>query len=164
VVNDVSGGRDPNMLGLVAREGAGLVLMHMRGTPATMQRDTSYGDVVEDVAHYLAERARAAEAAGVEPAVIWLDPGVGFGKALDDNPRLIAATPRFKALGYPVLIGASRKRFIGTLTGVGQASERVYGSLGAALAAASRGADVLRVHDVAATIQALVVYRACADG
>lgn len=164
VVNDVSAGADPAMAPLVARAGAELVLMHMRGVPATMQQDTRYDDVVGEVCSWLAARAAAVEAAGVPRARILLDPGLGFGKAPGDNPRLVAAVPRLRALGYRVLIGASRKRFIGQLTGVAEASERVYGSVGAALAAASLGADVVRVHDVRATIQAWRVYRACLDG
>jgi dihydropteroate synthase len=163
VVNDVSAGGDRAMLPLVAARGARIVLMHHRGTPETMQTLTHYEDLVGDVARYLSERARAATVAGVPRGRVILDPGLGFAKSSDDNPRLIAAVPRLRELGLPVLIGASRKGFVGRLTGVGQAAERVHGSVGAALAAASRGADLLRVHDVAATIQALRVYRACLD-
>jgi dihydropteroate synthase len=164
VINDVSACADPAMAPLVARAGAGLVLMHMRGAPATMQQDTRYADVVGEVCAWLGARAALVEAAGVPRAHILLDPGLGFGKAPGDNPRLVAAVPRLRELGYRVLIGASRKRFIGQLTGEGEASQRVHGSVGAALAAASLGADVVRVHDVRATIQAWRVYRACLDG
>lgn len=162
VVNDVSGGEDPAMFGVVASRSAGLVLMHMRGTPADMAQRTAYDDVVGEVCAWLGGRLDAARAAGV--ARLWVDPGLGFAKAPADNPRLIAALPRLKALGAPVVIGASRKRFIGELTGVADPAERVAGSVGAALAAASLGADVLRVHDVAATIQALKVFVACRHG
>jgi dihydropteroate synthase len=161
VVNDVTAAADPAMARTVADAGAGLVLMHMRGEPRTMQRDTHYDDLVADVRDHLARRRDAVVAEGVDPAGIVLDPGVGFGKALADNPRLVAAVPVFAALGHPVLIGASRKRFIGTLTGVATAAERVHGSVGAALAAAAAGAAFLRVHDVAATHQALTVFWAC---
>lgn len=161
VVNDVSAAADPGMAPLVAEAGCELVLMHMRGVPATMQRDTRYAHLEGEVLGFLARRVAAVVAAGVDPARIVLDPGVGFGKAPGDNPALVAMVPRLRALGHRVLIGASRKRFIGELTGVGVASERVHGSVGAALAAASLGADWLRVHDVAATIQALVVFEAC---
>lgn len=162
VVNDVSAGRAPGMLACVAAAGAGVVLMHMRGEPGTMQRDTAYADLVGEVTEHLAERARAATAAGIR--TIWLDPGLGFGKAPVDNPSLIRAIPVIRALGWPVVIGASRKRFIGELTGEADPARRVFGSVGAALAAASWGADVLRVHDVAATIAALQVFQACRDG
>lgn len=164
VVNDVSACADPAMAPLVAERGAWVILMHMRGDPRTMQRDTTYTDLVEEVAHHLTARVAAVTAAGVAPERIVLDPGVGFGKALGDNPALIAATQRFRALGHPVMIGASRKRFIGELTGVTAAGDRVHGSVGAALAAMLAGADLLRVHDVGATIQALRVARACLDG
>lgn len=161
VVNDVTGLGDPAMSSICARYHAGLVIMHTRGTPRTMQQDTDYADLVGEVASFLAERAQKALSAGVRPDRIWIDPGVGFAKRGADNPRLIAAVPRFLALGYPVVVGASRKRFIGDLSGVPQAADRVFGSIGAALAAAEAGAAVLRVHDVAATRQALTVYGAC---
>ena len=160
-VNDVTGLGDPDMAGVCARAGANLVVMHLRGTPATMQDDTRYADLVGEVADQLRQRARQAEAAGVARERIVVDPGLGFGKDPLDNPALIAAVPRFKALGYPVMIGASRKGFVGRLTGVTQAADRVFGSVGAALAAAEAGADWLRVHDVRATREALVVFEAC---
>ncbi len=160
IVNDVSALGDPEMGPLCARAGATVVLMHRRGTPATMQADTTYEDLVGEVEHFLRQRAEAARAWGIAAERILLDPGLGFGKAPADNPALIAAVPRLRRLGYPMLIGASRKRFIGGLTGVTEAAERVHGSVGAALAAAAKGADVLRVHDVAATRQALTVFQA----
>ncbi|MEO0602931.1 MAG: dihydropteroate synthase [Myxococcota bacterium] len=161
IVNDVSAGRDPGMLPLVAQTGVRYVVMHMRGVPKTMQRDTTYTDLISEIASALADAAGRAEAAGVRPERIVVDPGVGFGKAPGDNPRLIAATPRFKQLGYPVLVGASRKSFVGRLTGQPDASKRVAGSVGAALAAADAGADLLRVHDVRETRDALTVFVAC---
>lgn len=161
VVNDVSGLSDPAMAAVAARSAVTLVVMHRRGDPATMQLDTRYDDLVGEVAAFLRERAVYAERMGVDPQHIVVDPGVGFGKAAADNPKLVAAVPRFRALGYRVLIGASRKAFVGRLTGVEEPAERVMGSVGAALAAASLGADVLRVHDVRATRQALTVFEAC---
>ncbi|MEM6925845.1 MAG: dihydropteroate synthase [Myxococcota bacterium] len=161
VVNDVSAGRDPDMLPLVAQTEVRYVLMHMRGVPKTMQRDTTYTDLISEIASALAAAAGRALAAGVLQERIVVDPGVGFGKAPGDNPRLIAATPRFKQLGYPVLVGASRKSFVGRLTGQSDASKRVAGSVGAALAAADAGADLLRVHDVRETRDALTVFVAC---
>jgi dihydropteroate synthase len=163
LVNDVSGGVDPAMLPLVAARGASVVLMHLRGTPATMQQHTTYDDLVADVVAWLGARVRVAVEAGVRRERILLDPGLGFGKAVDDNPRLFATIPLLRASGLPVLVGASRKGFVGRLTGVEVAADRVHGSVGAALAAVQRGTDVVRVHDVAATIQALRVYLACRD-
>jgi dihydropteroate synthase len=162
-VNDVSAGADPAMAGLVREAGVGWILMHMRGEPATMQADTRYDDLVGEVVGWLEAKVAAAVAAGVPASALMIDPGVGFGKAMEDNPALIAAVPRLARVA-PVMIGASRKAFIGRLTGVGPASDRVHGSVGAALAAAALGAAALRVHDVAATRQALVVFQACARG
>ncbi|TVQ89954.1 MAG: dihydropteroate synthase [Deltaproteobacteria bacterium] len=159
-INDVSALHDPDMASVCAAAGCTLVLMHRRGTPKTMQRDTCYHDLIGEVSDFLADRVVRAAQAGIEPERVVLDPGVGFGKALGDNPTLIAMTPRLRATGHRVLIGASRKRFIGELTGVQEPSERVAGSIGAALAAAQLGADVVRVHDVGPTVQALRVYRA----
>ncbi len=164
VVNDVSGLADPELARVVARRRAGLVVMHTRGTPATMQRDTAYADLVGEVEAFLRERTDLARALGVAADRIVVDPGVGFGKAPLDNPALVAAVPRLRALGYPVLIGASRKGFVGRLTGVARPEDRVAGSIGAALAAAALGADLLRVHDVRPTRDALVVYAACTSG
>lgn len=161
VVNDVGALSDPEMARTCAAAGVTLVLMHMRGQPETMQRDTAYDDLVGEVAAFLAERSARAVAAGVAPERVVLDPGLGFGKDPLDNPRLIAAVPRFRALGHRVLIGASRKAFVGRLTGVSDPALRVYGSIGAALAAAAAGADLLRVHDVRATREALAVFAAC---
>ncbi|MFT4626618.1 MAG: dihydropteroate synthase [Myxococcota bacterium] len=161
VVNDVSALADPAMPAVVARHEAQVVLMHMRGTPRTMQRDTAYADLLGEVIESLRERALVAQRAGIPQRDILLDPGVGFGKAPADNPALIAGLPRLAALGYRTFVGASRKRFIGQLTGVERAADRVFGSVGAALAAAAAGADVIRVHDVAATRQALTVFQAC---
>ncbi|NCG19799.1 MAG: dihydropteroate synthase [Rhodobacterales bacterium] len=162
MVNDVSAGADPQMFSVCAEAECVLILMHMRGTPATMQRQTGYHDLVGEVIDVLQQRIALARAAGVRHEHIIADPGLGFGKALLDNPKLIAAVPRMQSeLGIPVLIGASRKRFIGELTQQSNASERVFGSVGAALAAARVGAEWVRVHDVAATQQALAVFNAC---
>ena len=164
VVNDVTAGRDPEMFRVVAEAGAGLVLMHMLGEPGTMQQDPRYGDVVKEVAAFLLERARSAEAAGVPRACIALDPGIGFGKRLEHNLALLRGLPELKRLGYPVLVGASRKAFIGTLTAEGSAvpspQDRVEGTLGAHVAAVARGADVVRCHDVRVHRRAFAV----ADG
>lgn len=164
IVNDVTALADPEMPGLCARTGVSVILMHMRGRPATMQHDTHYDDLVAAVGDGLLDRVAVAEAAGVSRDRIWVDPGVGFGKAPGDNPLLIRASGALaERTGCPVLIGASRKRFVGELTGVQAAADRVHGSVGAALAAVRFGARALRIHDVAATRQALLVYTACQE-
>jgi len=160
MVNDVSALSDPAMGPLCAGADVEVVLMHMRGTPGSMQRDTHYDDLVAEVVAFLAARVQRAIGVGISPERILVDPGIGFGKAWEDNPALIAAVPRLASLGHRVVIGASRKRFIGAITGVEVPSQRVFGSVGAALAAARAGAWMVRVHDVAATRQALAVYMA----
>lgn len=164
VVNDVTALRDPDMAAACVAAEATVVLMHLRGDPLTMQRDTRYADLVGEVVAGLQARVAVARAAGIRADRIWVDPGLGFGKAPADNPRLVAATARIAAeTGCPVLVGASRKRFVGELTGVQRAADRVYGSIGAALAASAAGASAVRVHDVGATRQALTVYNACQE-
>jgi dihydropteroate synthase len=164
IVNDVSAGRDPAMLPLVARAGAGLALMHMQGEPRTMQQDPRYGDVVKEVAQFLHERARAAQAAGVPADAIALDPGLGFGKTQAHNLALLRGLPELRRLGHPVLVGASRKGFLGALTGGAPPEDRVEASLAAHVLALARGADVVRVHDVKAHRRALAVADAILGG
>jgi len=159
VVNDVSAGRESGMLSLVAERGAGIVLMHMRGEPRTMQADTAYTDVVAEVHAFLVERAAAAVAAGIAPARVILDPGIGFGKGAAENLRLLGALADLAALGHPVAVGASRKSFIGALTGAA-VGDRLAGSLAAVAGAAGRPGVMVRVHDVAATVQFLTVLAA----
>jgi dihydropteroate synthase len=160
IVNDVSGFRDPAMVHLAAAIDAGLIAMHMLGEPHTMQADPVYEDVVFEVVAYLAAQAAALQAAGVAADRIVLDPGIGFGKTTAHNLELLARVGEIAALGYPVLVGASRKRFIGEVTGIDEPRERLPGSLAAALMAVRNGAGIVRVHDVAATVQALTVARA----
>ena len=151
VVNDVSAGRlDPAMLSLVAAERVPVVLMHMQGTPVTMQDDPRYTDVVREVAAFLAERARAALAAGVAPDAIVVDPGIGFGKTVEHNSQLLHRLDLVTAVGYPVLVGVSRKGFIGRLLGGGAPAERLHGTAAAVALAVAAGARLVRVHDVAA--------------
>jgi dihydropteroate synthase len=164
IVNDVSGFRDPAMVHLAAAVDAGLVVMHMLGEPHSMQVDPAYADVVFEVAEYLARQAAALEAAGVAADRIVLDPGIGFGKTTAHNLELLARLGEIGALGYPVLAGLSRKRFIGEITGVDEPRERIGGSVAAALMAVRNGAAIVRVHDVAATVQALAVARAIEQG
>lgn len=162
-VNDISAGTgDPAMLPLVAASRAGLVLMHMRGTPATMQDAPAYDDVVGEVAAWLAARAAAAEAAGIHPARITVDPGIGFGKTPGHNLALLRAGTAV-AGGRALLVGASRKSFIGAVSGAA-ADERLPGSLAALAAAWRGGASVVRVHDVAASRQFLDVLAAIGNG
>lgn len=159
LVNDVSGGGDPDMFPFVARAGCGFVLMHMRGTPATMASHATYADVDAEVWGALEARHADAVAAGIDPTRIWLDPGIGFAKSADQSivllRRLTAHTARHR-----VLIGASRKSFLRHLTGQDVAAERIEGSLAVAIHAADVGVDLLRVHDVAATRRALRVWAA----
>ncbi len=159
LVNDVTAGGDPRMLEVVAQAEAGIVLMHMRGTPQTMQQDTRYTHVVAEVAEFLAARADAALAAGVPKERIFLDPGIGFGKDLEGNLALLRALPHLAALGFALVLGVSRKSFIGHLTGAG-VGDRLPGSLAALLPALGCPQVVVRVHDVAATKQFLQVAQA----
>ncbi len=149
VVNDVTALGDPEMAGVVARFEAGLVLMHMRGTPETMQQgDLSTGDVVLDVAGFLVERGKRAVDAGVPEDAICVDPGIGFGKTVAQNLALVARLSELVALRRPVLLGVSRKSFLGAVTGR-PVEERGYGTAAACAAGVLAGAHVLRVHDVA---------------
>lgn len=162
IVNDVGGLRDPAMLAVCAAAGAPAVIMHMQGEPRTMQAAPTYADVVAEVEELLLRRARLAEAAGL-PGVV-LDPGIGFGKDLGHNLALLHATSRLAGHGYPLMVGASRKAFIGRLAGGAGPGSRLPGTLAAHLAAAAGGAALLRVHDVAAHAQALAVAAAVAAG
>ncbi len=161
IVNDVSALEDdPAALATVAAAGVAVVLMHKRGDPATMQLDTRYGDVVAEVRNYLAARVAACIAAGMPRNHIALDPGIGFGKTVDGNVALLRDLHVLGNLGHAVVVGASRKSFIGHLARATPAQDRLAGSLAAALEAVHRGAHVVRVHDVAATVQALAVWSA----
>jgi dihydropteroate synthase len=160
IVNDVTALRgDPEIGPLCADRGAGLVLMHMQGTPRTMQVDPRYGDVVADVAAFLAERLQAALDAGVDEEQIWLDPGIGFGKTLEHNLELLRRLGELRGVGRPLLVGTSRKSFIGKLDGSG-AEARIGGTIASSVLAMAQGAEVLRVHDVAEVAQALAMATA----
>ena len=156
-VNDVTALRgDPGMAEAVAAAGAEVCLVHMLGEPRTMQDDPRYGDVVAEVGGFLEERLAFAVAEGIEAERIWLDPGIGFGKTLEHNLELLRRLDEIVAIGRPVLFGASRKRFIGTLTGRAE-QDRVAGTVAANVMAFERGAQMFRVHDVAPTRDALIV-------
>ncbi len=160
IVNDVSAMTgDPAMADVVAESGAGVALMHMRGTPRTMQRDPRYDDVVGEVAAYLAERVGAAERAGIHRDAVVVDPGIGFGKTVEHNVALLAGLDRIGACGRPVLVGLSRKSFLGALTGR-EVGSRLAGSLAALTFCVLRGAHVMRVHDVRESYDAIRVVRA----
>ncbi|MEP6758268.1 MAG: dihydropteroate synthase [Actinomycetota bacterium] len=164
IVNDISGGHDPAMLAVASDSGAGLVLMHMQGDPSTMQFEPHYDDVVAEVHEFLRERVEAAVFAGVSSEHLCIDPGIGFGKDLEHNLALLRAIERFRDLEAAVMVGASRKRFIGTLTGVDDAGARLEGSLAAAVLSVAHGADLVRVHDVAETVRAIRVTDAIVRG
>ena len=148
VVNDVTGGRDPDLLGAAADSGAGLVLMHMLGDPRTMQADPRYDDVVAEILTYLGRRLAAAVQAGVSKEHVALDPGLGFGKTLQHNLVLMRDIAAFAELGRPVVVGPSRKSFIGAVLDGAPVDERLDGTAGAVAWLAGRGAHVVRVHDV----------------
>ncbi len=163
IVNDVTGlAYDPQAAPLVTARGCGVVLMHMRGTPQTMATLTAYDDVVAEVVAELSARVEAALAAGVKREHIVIDPGIGFAKTAKQNMRLLQNLDAFHVLGLPVLVGVSRKSFIGHYGGEPDPARRLPGSLAAALFAVSRGASILRVHDVAETLQALRMWQALA--
>lgn len=158
IINDVTALRgDAAMAALAASSGAGLILMHMLGTPRTMQQNPHYDDVVAEVKDFLAQRAQVARDAGVAAERIIVDPGIGFGKAPEHNLALIRGLGELSELGYPVLLGASRKAFIGAITGKQRPDDRLWGSVGVHVLGAALGADLVRVHEVAPYKDALAM-------
>ena len=161
LINDVTALRaDPRMASVVEEAACPVILMHMQGEPKTMQEEPHYTDVVREVRDFLAERAEYAFAAGVRPENVIVDPGIGFGKNLEHNLTLLQNLDAVVDLGFPVLIGASRKRFLGNITGVQEAKERIFGTVAATVLAYEKGATFFRVHDVRANREALAVARA----
>ena len=159
-INDVTAlTGDPGLAALVASSGCGVCAMHMQGTPQTMQIHPRYGDVVQEVLAWLAARRAALVAAGIAPDRIALDPGIGFGKTAAQNLAILNHLSRYRSLGCPLLVGLSRKAFLAQLIG-DPAANRTAGTIGAAMAAARQGVEVLRVHDVALVRQALLVFDA----
>jgi len=156
MVNDVTGLRDPQMIQVCAEKGVPAVIMHMRGEPRTMQQQTDYDDLEGEIFGFLQAQAERALAAGV-PSVV-LDPGLGFAKTAEQNVALLKALPRLVACGYPVLVGASRKSFVGKLAGITVPKERDSASVAVHLFAASQGAALVRVHNVPAHVSALAVW------
>jgi len=160
-VNDVSAFRfEPELAGLVAESGADCCLMHMLGEPRTMQRDPRYGDVVDDVRAFLEDRLAFALAEGVAEERVWLDPGIGFGKTVEHNLELLRRLEEIVAIGRPVVVGTSRKSFLGKLSGGKAEDERLPGTIATNVMALERGASVFRVHDVAPVMDALAVAAA----
>ena len=160
IINDVSGlTRDPEMVAVAAQTQAGVCAMHMQGSPQNMQDDPRYDDVVRDVADYLGKRRESLIANGIEPERICLDPGIGFGKTHAHNLTLMANCHRLHSLGSPLLVGHSRKGFVGKVLGDPEA-DRTAGTIGAALSLAAQGVQVIRVHDVAPVRQALLLFEA----
>lgn len=164
IINDVSGlTHDPAAAPLLAERRCAVVLMHMRGTPATMNSLARYGDPVAEVTQELAGRLAAACQAGIEPQHIVIDPGVGFAKFRPHSVAVLRGLPVLARLGYPLLVGVSRKAFIGDLSGESDPARRLGGSIAAGLFALSRGASILRVHDVRETAHAIRVWQALSD-
>ena len=159
IVNDVSGLRNRAMIDLVSDTGSSIIIMHMLGEPRTMQKNPRYEDVVRDVGRFLRGRIRAAEDSGIRPDRIMIDPGIGFGKTLNHNLELLGRLRELRSIGKPIVVGVSRKSFIGKLTGT-DADSRLEGSIAAVVLAIREGASIVRVHDVAETVRALRV----ADG
>jgi dihydropteroate synthase len=149
LINDISGATfDPTMLSIVARLRVPIILMHIRGTPKTMQTLTDYQDLMADIAQFLAHRVAASQQAGIEDAHIILDPGIGFAKTYQQNLTILRELPQLRALGYPILAGVSRKSFIGHILHQPNPKARVWGTAAACSAAIANGADLIRVHDV----------------
>ncbi|MEJ7826226.1 MAG: dihydropteroate synthase [Solirubrobacteraceae bacterium] len=164
IVNDVTALRaDRAMAALIAERRCDVCLMHMLGEPRTMQRDPAYGDVVDDVRAFLAERLQHAIDQGIAAERIWLDPGIGFGKTIEHNLQLLRRLDELVALGRPLVVGTSRKSFLGTITGR-EAGERVAGTLATIVLALARGASIFRVHDVEPARDALLVAAATLSG
>jgi len=163
MINDVSALTQPGAMEAVAAGEAAVCLMHMQGEPRTMQTEPHYEDIVQDVREFLVERARMCEANGIARDRIVIDPGLGFGKTVAHNVALLRALGAFKATGYPVLVGISRKSTLGRIVGR-DVNERMAASVAAALAAVARGAAIVRVHDVRETVDALNVWHAIETG
>jgi dihydropteroate synthase len=163
IVNDITAlGAAPEIATLCADRGAGLILMHMQGTPRTMQENPTYEDVVDDVKAFLAERFELALSMGMAEERIWLDPGIGFGKTLEHNLELLRRLGELRELGRPLVVGTSRKSFIGKIDG-SEVDDRIGGTIASSILAVAAGADILRVHDVEEIGQALSVAAAIAD-
>jgi dihydropteroate synthase len=157
IINDVTALSDEKTAGLAAEKGVPVILMHIQGSPGTMQIEPKYENVVGEVLNYLLQRARAAQKAGVEKEKIFIDPGIGFGKTLEHNIELLRSIDVFVSSGYRVLLGTSRKSFIGTLTGKKTPKERIFGTAATVALAAAAGVSIVRVHDIAQMVDVVKV-------
>jgi len=166
IINDISALRfDSNMVDLVAKTGVPLALVHMLGTPRSMQDNPSYQDCVGEISRFFSERIQFCQENGIDRSKLILDPGIGFGKRLQDSIAILSGLHRFTELGLPLLVGASRKSFIGKLHNTGRSADsRIGGSVAAAVTAVQQGASIVRVHDVAETVEALKVAQAIREG
>lgn len=160
IVNDIYALQAPGMIELCAEWGCTVCLMHMKGEPQTMQQSPDYEDVVDEVFNFLGERVRQCEIGGIAHDRIWIDPGIGFGKTVFHNLSLLRALPGLASMGHPVLVGVSRKSFLGKITGVEDPGDRLEATLAAEVFAALAGAEIIRTHDVRATRRALAVLSA----
>lgn len=160
MINDITALADEQMATLAAEHQVPVILMHMQGTPRTMQVEPKYKDVVAEVLKFLLERAKRAEQLGIPTQRIFIDPGIGFGKTVEQNLRLLANIDKFVKTGFRVLVGPSRKSFIGKLTGKGNPPERIFGTAAAAALSAAAGASILRVHDVAEMLDVVKIVNA----
>ncbi|MEJ6649699.1 MAG: dihydropteroate synthase [Burkholderiales bacterium] len=159
LINDISGAQDPEVASIAARTNVGVCVMHMQGSPRVMQQNPSYQDVVQEVFSFLQERVVSLIRSGVKPSNIVVDPGFGFGKTLEHNLLLLRNLNKFCELGHPVLVGLSRKAMLGVITNKEDASDRLGSSIASAIFAVSQGADIVRVHDVNETRDALLAWQ-----
>jgi len=164
LVNDVSGAKTPEVASLVAETGVGICVMHMQGSPRDMQNNPSYSNVVEEVLDYLNKKVAALVGAGVSLGQILIDPGFGFGKKLEHNASLLQNLTKFREIGCPILVGLSRKSMLGLITEKQDSADRLGSSVAAAIFAVGQGADIVRVHDVNETRDALVAWQFFSDG
>jgi dihydropteroate synthase len=164
LVNDVSGAKTPEVASLVAETGVGICVMHMQGSPRDMQNNPSYSNVVEEVLDYLNKKVAALVGAGVSLGQILIDPGFGFGKKLEHNASLLQDLTKFREIGCPILVGLSRKSMLGLITEKQDSADRLGSSVAAAIFAVGQGADIVRVHDVNETRDALVAWQFLSDG
>ncbi|MCJ7728195.1 MAG: dihydropteroate synthase [Actinobacteria bacterium] len=164
IINDISGfSMDSNMVKVIAESDVSVVIMHIKGTPENMQKNPEYEDVVDEIYDYLEDRTNMAINSGIKPGKIIIDPGIGFGKTLEHNLEILNKINEFKMLGYPVMVGASRKSFIGAVLDL-PVEERLDGSLAAAICSIINGVNILRVHDVAETIRAVKIAKRIING
>ena len=159
VVNDVGGLRNNDMISLIAELQIPVIIMHMQGTPENMQKNPQYDDTVQDIKNWLEERINAAEIAGIKRSNIVVDPGIGFGKNLKHNITLISKVSIFHSLGFPIMLGLSRKRFIKDIAGNNDSEERVGGTISSCIYSSLQGVQILRVHDVNEANQALKIFQ-----